>query len=192
MKGGNEQGLALYFIALIPHKELRDEIRAIKERMRDRYGAGHALKSPAHVTLQKPFKRSIKAEEAISEALREFALKEKPFTVDLDGFGAFAPRVIYVRIRDHRPVIQLHSRLKEMLITKLMFLPGEVMDDVQPHITVATRDLTKKAFSEAWPEIQNERIISSFNVNRITLLRHTGIMWEILNDYYFSEMDEAK
>ena len=44
-----------------------------------------------------PLRRSIDDEEAISDALRDFALKEKPFTIDLDGFGAFAPRVIYVK-----------------------------------------------------------------------------------------------
>jgi 2'-5' RNA ligase len=182
----------LYFIAIIPPPGLSSEIRAIKERMLSLYGSGHALKSPAHITLQMPFRRSIDDEEAISDALRDFALKEKPFTIDLDGFGAFAPRVIYVRIRDHKPFIQLHSRLKEMLLTSLKFLPGEVMKDAEPHITVATRDLTKKAFSEAWPEIKGERIISSFRVNSITLLRHTGKLWEILEDFNFRHIDEGE
>ena len=58
MKDLRDRGRDLYFIALIPHTGLREEIREIKERMRDEYGAGHALKSPAHITLQMPFKRS--------------------------------------------------------------------------------------------------------------------------------------
>ena len=48
----------LYFIALIPGKELKEKVRAVKERMKADYNAGHALKSPAHITLQMPFKRN--------------------------------------------------------------------------------------------------------------------------------------
>ncbi|MEZ4998345.1 MAG: hypothetical protein R2758_13095 [Bacteroidales bacterium] len=41
----------LYFVALIPPVELRNEIRTLKERMRSDHSAGHALRSPAHITL---------------------------------------------------------------------------------------------------------------------------------------------
>ena len=184
--------MGLYFIALIPHGALREEIRKIKERMRDGYGAGHALKSPAHITLQIPFKRSSADEGWMAEVLRTFAANEKPFTVDLNGYGAFAPRVIFIKIVEPGPVIGLHSRLKKVLLEELHFDQDEVMKSVQPHITVATRDLTKKAFSEAWPEIKGERIISSFRVNSITLLSHTGKLWEILEDFNFRHIDESE
>jgi 2'-5' RNA ligase len=97
-KGGN-----LYFIALIPGKELRDRVRAVKERLKAGYNAGHALKSPAHITLQMPFKRSSAEEPAISAALGRFATGEESFTIDLDGYGCFAPRVIYIRITNPEP-----------------------------------------------------------------------------------------
>ncbi len=188
----NQQDLELYFIALIPHEELRNEIRAIKERMRDHYGAGHALRSPAHITLQKPFKRDRDAGRAISDALRLFAQNEQPFTVELDGYGAFPPRVIYIKLKENRHIATLHERLKALLLSSFDFTPDEIMKGVEPHITVATRDLTREAFSEAWPEIKGERIISSFRVNSITLLRHTGKLWEILEDFNFRHIDEGE
>ena len=58
----------LYFIAIIPYSELREKVRKVKERMKAEYGAGHALKSPAHITLQMPFKRS-SADEAVLEEM---------------------------------------------------------------------------------------------------------------------------
>jgi 2'-5' RNA ligase len=181
----HEQKMDLYFIALVPHRELREEVRRIKERMKAEYGAGHALKSPAHITLQMPFKRSSEDETSISGALRRFVTGEKNFTVDIDGFGAFAPRVIFIKISEPEPVRSLHSRLKEVLITELHFSPAEIMKDVQPHITVATRDLAKEAFSEAWPVIQKEEFKASFDVRGIFLLKHNGRNWDILEEFQF-------
>lgn len=175
----------LYFIALVPHRELGEKIHKIKERMKSVYGAGHTLKSPAHITLQMPFKRSSEDETLISDALRRFVASEKSFTVDLDGFGAFAPRVIFIKISEPEPVRALHSRLKEALMTELHFSPAEIMKDVQPHITVATRDLTKEAFSEAWPVFQGEDFSASFDVHSICLLKHNGRNWDIMEEFPF-------
>jgi len=177
----------LYFIALIPHSGLREEIREIKERMRDEYGAGHALKSPAHITLQMPFKRSPADEDVISEALAGFALKEKSFRVDLEGYGSFPPRVIYIRVSNPEPVRGLHARLRKLLVDGLGFEPQEVMREVKPHITVATRDLTNTAYTEAWPVIKEEAFTGGFRAEGIFLLRHNGRSWDILKEFPFGE-----
>lgn len=175
----------LYFIALIPGGELRERVRTVKERMKVLYTASHALKSPAHITLQMPFKRHSGDEPRMEEALRKFAAAEKAFEVSLDGFGAFVPRVIYIKITEPGPVRELHSRLKAMLLSELGFSPSELMKDVQPHITVATRDLTKTAFSQAWPEIMNEEFRATFTACSIFLLKHNGKYWEIFREFNF-------
>jgi 2'-5' RNA ligase len=175
----------LYFIAIIPDSEIREDIRKVKERMKAEYGPGHALKSPAHITLQMPFKRNHEDETLMSGTIRMFVKGEKSFTVDLDGFGAFGPRVIFIKITDPGPVRAMHSRLKEVLMAELHFSPEEIMKDVQPHITVATRDLTKETFSEAWPEFQKEEFRASFDVHSVFLLKHNGRNWDILEEFPF-------
>lgn len=177
----------LYFIALIPHDGLREEIREIKERMRYEYGAGHALRSPAHITLQMPFRRSFADEAGISEALARFALQEHPFTIELDGYGCFPPRVIYIRVSNPEPVRALYVRLREMLIDGLGFEQHEVTKELQPHLTVATRDLTKTAFSEAWPVVQKEEFTGSFRAESIFLLKHNGRSWDIIREFPFGD-----
>ena len=173
----------LYFIALIPHNELRDSIREIKERIRLTYGAGHALKSPAHITLQMPFKRSPDDELKMIAVLKQFAVEEICFSVELDGYGAFAPRVIYIRITDPEPVRSLHQRLKEVLLKEMGFNMEEIMNVVHPHITVATRDLTRMAFNEAWPDFRDEGFTGHFDVQSIVLLKHNGRNWDILEEF---------
>jgi 2'-5' RNA ligase len=175
----------LYFIALIPHESLRDQIRSLKERMRNKYGASHALKSTAHITLQMPFKRSSGDEDMISQALMKLAAGEKSFNINLDGFGAFAPRVIFIKISEPDPIIALHSRLKDLLLAELHFSQEEILKEVQPHITVATRDLTKTAFREAWPELKDEEFRASFDVHSIFLLKHNGRSWDIFGEFNF-------
>lgn len=175
----------LYFIALVPHDKLRNEIRAVKERMRSEYGAGHALKSPAHITLQMPFKRDGRDEPEISAALRRFAFGEESFTIDLDGYGCFAPRVIFIRITNPEPVRALHRRLKTVLAGDLNFDRTGIMSEVQPHITVATRDLTKESFADAWPEMKDEEFRGSFSVHSLFLLKHNGKNWDILEEFPF-------
>jgi len=178
----------LYFIALIPYDELRDSIQVIKEGIRSVYGAGHALKSPAHITLQMPFKRSTGNEGDMSVVLQKFAVTEKCFRVDLDGYGAFPPRVIYISITDPDPVRSLHLRLKEVLLKELDFSKEEIMNEVHPHITVATRDLTRTAFIEAWSEFRDDKFTGYFDVRSIFLLKHNGHNWDILAEFPFGKI----
>jgi len=186
MKDFRQKNMDLYFIAIIPYNELSERIRKIKERMKDEYSASHALKSPAHITLQMPFKRNPTDETEISDALRRFALPEKKFTIDLNGYGAFVPRVIFIKITQPELVRALHKRLTNVLLSELHFSPGEVMKDMQPHVTVATRDLTREAFSVAWPLFQEEDFSASFDVHSIFLLKHNGRNWDTLEEYPFS------
>lgn len=187
MKELSDTNRDIYFIAIIPNRALCEEIRMIKERICEEYGACHALKSPAHITLQMPFKRITTEEVRLSEALKLFALAEKGFSVETDGYGAFPPRVIYIRITDPEPVRSLHNRLRSILLSELGFSQEETMEDIKPHITVATRDLSKDAFSDAWPEFREEKFIARFEVGSIFLLKHNGRKWDILEEFPFGK-----
>lgn len=179
--------MALYFLALIPGEALRATVKELKEEMRDRFGAGHVLKSPAHITLQMPFKRREEQEDQMIGKLAAFAAEEIDFTVDLSGFDCFAPRVIYVRLTHHEPIVQLHERLKSYLQREMDFHASETGSRFHPHLTIATRDLRKSAFHEAWAEFENRSFQASFPVTSIYLLKHNGREWDIYRQLAFKK-----
>ena len=175
----------LYFIAILPPDNLRQSVKILKEEMKLRFNAKHALKSPAHITLQMPFKWSFKEEKMLLIALKKFAFQEKAFTVGLNGFNCFTPRVIFVKVIDHSAIAALHTRLSLVLIEQLGFENSSINPKMHPHMTIATRDLKKNAFHLAWREFEDREFIGSFLANGIGLLKHNGKQWEIYQEFPF-------
>ncbi len=175
----------LYLIALIPPKELREHVQELKLVMSESFNASHALKAPAHITLQMPFRREPEFESRLTDELREFSKTRNPFTIHIDGFDAFPPRVIFLKITDHSPVAELHASLKSILKKQLLYSEKEIMKEIHPHMTIATRDLTKKMFHKAWPEFRERVFESSFRADRIHLLKHNGMHWEFFKEFPF-------
>ncbi|MEO0331724.1 MAG: 2'-5' RNA ligase family protein, partial [Bacteroidota bacterium] len=87
--------LSLYFIALLPPKPFRQLAWKWKEYFRDHYQSKASLNSPPHITLHMPFKLQPEEEPELINTLQSVAENVSPFTVELEGFGAFPPRVIF-------------------------------------------------------------------------------------------------
>lgn len=176
----------LYLIALVPHEELSERVRNLKLEMKERFNASHALKAPAHITLQMPFRRDEDDEEPqLIRELTSFAGGQNSFEVTLDGFDAFPPRVLFLKVENHEPLANLHSRLQRHLKTELNFPDKELMDRFHPHMTIATRDLSKKMFHKAWPEFKEREFRALFTAHAIGLLKHNGKHWDLYRTFSF-------
>lgn len=177
----------LYFIALIPDGALQERVRLLKEEIRERHGAARALRSPAHITLQMPFKRGAEAEYGLCSELEAFAVKQAPFPVRLSGFDCFAPRVIFLRVVDHSPIETLHGALARCLRDRLDFHSQELGERFHPHMTIATRDLSKQAFRKAWTEYKSREFDAEFDAKSLFLLRHNGHSWDVFREFAFAQ-----
>ncbi|WP_372975934.1 2'-5' RNA ligase family protein [Muriicola sp.] len=175
----------LYLIALLPPEPLREHIRVLKEEMKDRFGSAHALKSPAHITLQPPFRLPSQEEGRLNAVLKRFAGSQGPFRVTLQGFDCFPPRVIFIRIEDHAPIIELVDRLRDHLTLQSLVETQGDDPPFHPHMTIATRDLKQPAFQRAWAQFKDRPFDASFEVHSIFLLRHKGQFWEIQGEFNF-------
>lgn len=176
----------LYFIALLPPQKLSDEVRQIKEEIRKKYRAKHALKLPAHITLQPPFPLKDIEEEDLIRSLRKFAENQSKFEVNLNGFGAFPPRVIFIDISNPKPVKALYKELNRIM---KQFVPEEDQSkrELHPHMTLATRDLYRKNFKDAWEDFQKREFSATFLATKLCLFKHNGKTWDVYREFRFKK-----
>lgn len=165
--------------------KLRAKVKSFKEEMKTNFGAAHALKSPAHITLQMPFRRPEGDEQRIIKKLKEFSELQSSFEIQLDGFDCFTPRVIFIRVANHQPIIELHQKLNSVLSSELNFNDKALTHRLHPHMTIATRDLTEEAFDKAWPQYKSRDFIASFRADSLFLLKHNGKHWDIFEEIQF-------
>ena len=177
----------LYFIAIVPPREVREQVVALQLEMNRHFKAGHALKSPPHITLQMPFWLTPEGLGKVEDVLGRFATTRQPFTIDLDGFDRFAQQVIFIRVGDHGPAKAMATELKSVLLEKQILPVRGRAVPIHPHMTIASRDLEEARFATAWAAYQNRSFKGSFKVDRLFLLKHNGKFWEIYKDFEFEE-----
>ncbi len=176
----------LYFFALVPPEEIQASVTEIKKDFRDRFKSGHALKSPPHITLIPPFEFLFSDENRLIKYLELFASGASSFLLELQNFGTFPPKVIYICVLKSDFLIDLHKRFRKFMELKLG-LGGNSSNKkkFKPHMTVAFRDLTPENFYVAKSTYIKKQISFSFLVQSICLLRHNGQHWDIVHEAHF-------
>jgi 2'-5' RNA ligase len=182
----------LYFIALVPTEPLRSQLWELKEEMRDKWGSKASLNSPAHITLHMPFELKENRERAVIEGLRELADGYKAFDVELDGYGAFPPKVIHLHVATNDALKRLQADVHSMMKRGFnVFNATHREGPFKPHITLAFRDLKKAVFEEAWSQLKEKEFSARWLADGITLLRHDGKLWQELALAEFTGADET-
>ena len=175
-----------YFIATLPPEPVLSEIKAFKNDLLQSYKARIALRSPAHITLFPPFDRDETFEADLTEKLGLFAQSQSPFLIKLDGFGCFYPRVIFVKPHANELLNKLRISLLNYLKENLELVHERFeKQDFHPHLTIANRDLRGEDYDLAWQDFQNRTYQREFMVNSITLLKHDGQRWQVLQNLVF-------
>ncbi|PRX49630.1 2'-5' RNA ligase family protein [Salegentibacter salegens] len=175
--------MPLYFLAIIPSNEICKRVKSLKQEIAKKYEAEHALKLPAHITLQIPFKISEAEEEKLIDILECFAKNQKSFQLNLKDFGRFGQKVIFINIEDHEPLKILHTELQKVISANLQLKKHEKFSKIHPHITLASRDLHYKQFPEAWADFKTRDFTDSFTAQSFSLLKHDGKVWHQHRDF---------
>jgi len=156
----------------VPPLAIQDEANAVRQEFADRFNSRKAFNSPPHITLQPPFHWSLAAVDQLAATVTAFARSQTEFTVDLQGFGAFAPRVIYIDVVKSPALGQLKTDLSQHLEEHLGICDRSPHPSFCPHLTVAFRDLSRSAFDAAWPEFEQRTFRATFTATHLTLLMH--------------------
>ncbi len=153
--------------------------------MKDHFDCVVALRSPAHITLVPPFWMSDNLESNLEGEISQFSQRQVSFEIDLKNFSAFKPRVIYVDVLPTPPLQSLHDQLHDYLIAGNLFPIKKEDRPFHPHVTIATRDLRKKAFYEAWEIFKKETYKASCRIDGISVLKHGQKNWDVLSTPHF-------
>ena len=169
----------LFFVALLPPEHLQREVTAFKNYIAEKWGAHHALNSPPHLTLQPPFVWPENDLEALKNCLAGFASRQTPFTVELSGFGAFPPHVVFIKPLKNRFLSRLFHNLVICLERELGFSDPRNQRPFHPHMTIAHRDLDARDFSAVWSYFVEKKFERQFEANVLALLRNVRGKWEV-------------
>ena len=179
----------LYFIALIPHRELREKITTFKQDFANRFNSKKALKIFPHITLKAPFKFSPGMHGELLRWFNDLHLLQNQFIIQLKNFGAFDNKrnpVVFVQ-----PVVtkELQSFQQQLISSFNSVFPGNIHPtdlDFHPHMTIAYRDLSPEMFKQAWNEYKQKSFDETFEVDAVYLLQHDSINWNIISTYNLS------
>jgi 2'-5' RNA ligase len=145
----------LYFIALIPKRELREKITLIKQDFATRFNSGKALRVYPHITLKAPFKLLPTDHEKLLQWFSRLHINQKPFTIELKNFGAFPNKkspVVYIHPKATQSIFQLQNKIILGFIENISNMVDKSDLEYKPHCTVAYKDLTPVMFAKAWEE----------------------------------------
>ncbi|NJL20979.1 MAG: 2'-5' RNA ligase family protein [Leptolyngbyaceae cyanobacterium SM1_3_5] len=175
-----------YFVALLLPETLEAYAIETIELLRDRYGTGTA-NAPPHITLAPPFHWSPEAVDRLEAQLQTFGQAEAPVDVQIAGFAAFAPRVLYLNVVRSPDLLALQAGLTIALESGLGIVDAHKSRSFAPHITVASRRITRPIFRQAWAELESRSIEYSFTTTAIVLLEHDGRGWQVRRSIPLSE-----
>ena len=174
-----------YFIAIVPPEPLLSKIQEIKKTISQNYNTKGALRSPGHITLHMPFNWEEEKEAKLVSCLDAFKFDES-FTITLEGFGSFEPRVVFITIKEENSLFLLQKKIVQHVKANLqLFNQSDSMRGFHPHITIAFRDLKKPIFYKIWEEYSSNSFQEKFNCQSIYLLKHVNDYWEVYKEFKF-------
>lgn len=172
----------LFFIAIVPPKEIADTVTAIKQDFADRFESVKALRVMPHITLKAPFRVFENDVDSLLEWFGKLKMESAPFEITLDGFGAFGNNespVIFVKPVVSAGLNEMQSALIEKLSADFPKATASHDRHFHPHMTIAYRDLKREHFEKAWPEYETKPFHATFMADSFHLLRHDGTKWNI-------------
>lgn len=169
---------AIFFIAILPNREICSEIKTFKEYTLAHFDSGHALRSPAHITLEPPFKWDMDQLSMLESALKAFAEKASPFTIELNDFDVFSPKVVFVKVLKNKALWDFQYELTSFLRSDLNLLSDRPDRPFHPHMTIAFKDLRKEMFLKARDHFSKITYQRNIKADQICLLQHNGKVWK--------------
>lgn len=177
---GHFFSMNMYFTAIVLPGELNEQILQYKNFMLEKFGCRVGLNSPAHITILSPFWMDEKVEPEFLAAANKLAEQTTPFTIATNNFFVFEPKTIFIDVNNNDSLLQLKTASDNCFKRHPEFKAK--IDDraFHPHITIATRDLHKKPFYEAWEIFKHKKFKEEWTAEGLSVLKHNKKNWDVI------------
>jgi 2'-5' RNA ligase len=172
--------MRMYFIALVLPPDLNEEILSYKKLVLERFDCKVGLKSPAHITIVPPFWMEEDNEKQLLSDVELLSHNIAPFFIGTNNFSAFKPRTIFIDIQKNEALNQVKKISDDFFKQKPGYKIKIENRPFHPHITIATRDLHKKTFYEAWQLFGNKEFKKEWMAGGLSVLRHNKKDWDVI------------
>lgn len=181
----------LYLLALLPPKDLSDEIHAIRVECAEKFGVQKALRPPVHITLYRPFHLEHSFEDNLIRMLDQETKGIPAFTQDLENFGTFKSQVVFIKALKSPELLRLREAIVSVIRQNHLdkHLDKSKDQPFHPHITIAYRDIPADLFPAIWGEYKNRQVNFSFTANHFTLLKHGNAKWSAVRNFKLDSAD---
>jgi 2'-5' RNA ligase len=183
-----EASANMYFAAIVLPAHLDERILYWKKLMQERYGCKVGLKSPAHITFIPPFWMESSEEGNFIKDIDAVAATIPVFTISTNNFSAFKPRTIFVAVDQNVELEQAKLKVDAFFQQHNPYKVKLDRRPFHPHISIATRDLFKKDFYEAWPLFEKELFKENFTAEGLSILRHNKKNWDVIHTSQFKNI----
>ena len=170
----------MYFIALVLPEELNNKVLPYKQMMLEKWFCKVGLKSPAHITIIPPFWLEEDKEQQLLHHIDLISSSLNPFPIATQNFSAFRPRTIFIDVERNEQLNKVKKEVDHFFHYNEQYKIKKENRPFHPHITVATRDLHKKAFAEAWPLFAEKEFKVEWQAKGLSLLRHNKKNWDVI------------
>lgn len=171
--------MQMYFLSIVLPQNLDKKILQHKKWMAEKYGCKVGLKSPAHITIAQPFWMAEEKEQSLITDIENISSKTVSFTITTANFSSFAPRTLFVAT-EISDTLNAVKKFSDQFFREKNYGMKIESRPFHPHITIATRDLHKKDFWEAWEYFKDKIFREEFTPDGLSLLKHNGITWDVV------------
>ncbi len=172
----------MYYVAIICPPAIDEKVLQYKYWMRNQFGCTVALKSPAHITLVAPFWFKEIREPELFNGLNHFQTSISFIEIQLINFAHFSNRVLFVHVEVNEQLVVLQEEVETYFSN--LFSPEIKRNNhpFHPHVTIANRDMSPQAFTQAWQKFEKEDYSATFTADKISLLKLSSGKWNMIHE----------
>lgn len=158
-----------YLLIISPDDNTYDKLMEEKKRFAQLFDCSHILSSKPHITMVR-FSNKKENEPLIMNYLKRKISAFAPFSIQLDGFGAFPTHTIFAKVATR----SIFTNIIKSLKSETKKLQGHSAESVhfitEPHMTIA-RSLQHWQYEKGWLEWRHVPFSARFLVSELLLLK---------------------